>query len=446
MIKSSSVRPRGQIAILFAISLVVLIGMIGLAIDAGRAYGVRAKLSAAVDAAALAAGRALSIGATPAERIANAQAAGARYYAANFPDGYLGAVRNAPTITAVHDALGFWTVMASGSATMPVMLVGVVGVIDPVQVASSGTALRRDVDVMLVLDTSGSLGNPPGTLDSLKAAAVSSFVNRFAAGAGGDRVGLVSFASGAVLDVPIDKTATRGFNRPTLVSSINALTVSGSTAQAEGLRRAIAELNLVPLALQSSLRVVVFFSDGAPNDVSAVFTRTPGGQSVTGDLYSETSGPSTSLATNFYWSDRRDSLQATYNDVPTLPATGLGGVALASYRGARALSGNPITNNRCNVNKAARNMVENVANSARGQGILVMTVGLGAALNNLEVTFCGYGSSEYGARILNRLANTEAADSFSASQPTGIYCYAGDSSQLSVCFDRIANAILRLTM
>ncbi|MCX7056994.1 MAG: VWA domain-containing protein [Proteobacteria bacterium] len=195
MIHYCSVRPRGQIAILFAISLVVLIGMVGLAIDSGRAYGVRAKLSAAVDAASLAAGRALSIGATPAERVANAQAAGARYYAANFPDGYLGAVRNAPTIVALHDELGFWTVTASGSATMPVMLLGGVGVIDPVQVASTGTALRRDVDVMLVLDTSGSLAPPYSsaeTFGNLKAAAVSSFVNRFAAGAGGDRVGLRS--------------------------------------------------------------------------------------------------------------------------------------------------------------------------------------------------------------------------------------------------------------
>jgi hypothetical protein len=75
-----------------------------------------------------------------------------------------------------------------------------------------------------------------------------------------------------------------------------------------------------------------------------------------------------------------------------------------------------------------------------------MTVGLGAALNSLEISFCGYGANENGANILNRLANTASVDSADAAQPTGMYCYAGDSSQLSVCFDRIANAILRLTM
>jgi Flp pilus assembly protein TadG len=443
---SRRVQERGQIVIIFAISLVILIGMLGLVIDAGCAYGVRAKLSTAVDAAALAGGRALSTGATESDRIANAQLAAARYYAANFPNGYLGATRNAPSIAAVHDALGFWTISVTGSATMPITLLGIVGVAGPVQVGSAGTALRRDVDVMLVLDTSGSLGNPPGTLDSLKSAAVNSFVNRFASGVGGDRVGLVSFASGAVLDVPIDKTANRGFNRTAVTNGINALSVSGSTAQAEGFRRAVDEINLVPASLRSGLRVIVFFSDGAPNDVSAAFTRTPGGQVVTGDLYSETASPGTSRATNLYSSTQRDNLAGTYTDIATLPTLGLGNIPLASYRGARTLTGSPVTNTRCNVNKAARNMVENEANSARGQGILVMTVGLGAALNSLEIGFCSYGTSEWGANILNRLANTASADSADASQPTGIYCYAGNSSQLSLCFDRIANAILRLTM
>jgi Flp pilus assembly protein TadG len=446
MNRSQQSRQRGQIVIITAVMLVALIGMVGLAIDSGRAYGVRAKLSAAVDAAALAAGRALAIGASDGERLANAQATGLRFYNANFPSGFLGATRNAPVVQATHDPSGFWNISVSGSAAMPVTFLSVLGITSDVAVASSGAAIRRDVDVMLVLDTSGSLANPAGTLDSLKQAAISHFVTQFAAGAGGDRVGLVSFASGGVLEVPIDKSATRGFDRTTVTSHINALTVSGSTASAQGVSLALAELNAVPVALRSSLRVLVFFSDGAPNDVVATFTRTPSLATVAGDLYSETTGPATTAATRLYRYDQRDTALGTYTDIATLPNVGLNGVALASYNGVRTLTGSPITNTRCNVNKAARSMVENVANTARSQGILVMTVGLGAALTSLEVTFCSYGANEAGANILSRLANAAGSDTANGTQPQGLYCYAADASVLNACFDRITSAILRLTM
>ena len=60
---------KGQIIILFAISLIALVGMVGLAIDSGRAYGVKAKMSAAVDAAAIAAARGLAPIASPMRKL-----------------------------------------------------------------------------------------------------------------------------------------------------------------------------------------------------------------------------------------------------------------------------------------------------------------------------------------------------------------------------------------
>jgi len=76
----SSHHDKGQIAIIVAITLVVLIGMVGLAVDSGRGYGVKAKLSAAVDAAAIAAARGLTVGDNDAERIANAQLAAQKFF------------------------------------------------------------------------------------------------------------------------------------------------------------------------------------------------------------------------------------------------------------------------------------------------------------------------------------------------------------------------------
>ena len=255
----------------------------------------------------------------------------------------------------------------------------------------------------------------------------------------------MTFASGAVINVPIDKTATRGFNLAAVTSAINGLSAAGSTAQAEGLRVALGDLTGVPASLRSSLRVIAFFSDGAPNDVSATFTRTPSNATVTGDLYSETTGPATGRTTHLYSNTAINTLAGTYNDIVTLPTLGIGNIPLASYNGKRTLTGSPVTNTQCNVNMAARNMAENVANTARSQGVLLLTVGLGAALTSLEVTYCGYGTSEYGQNILTRFANPTNSDTYNSAQPTGIYCYAADSTQLSLCFERIADAVLRLT-
>ena len=98
---------RGAVAIMFLLMLIVLIGIVGLAIDTGRAYGVRAKLSHALDAASLAAGRALATGASDADRSSAAITAGTRYYNANYPVGYMGSTLGPVSLTAVHDASGY---------------------------------------------------------------------------------------------------------------------------------------------------------------------------------------------------------------------------------------------------------------------------------------------------------------------------------------------------
>lgn len=75
-------RRRG-VAILFVASmLMVILPAAGLAIDAGLLFVIQERLSAAVDAAAMAASRASSPNA--------AHDAARRFFEANFPPGYLG--------------------------------------------------------------------------------------------------------------------------------------------------------------------------------------------------------------------------------------------------------------------------------------------------------------------------------------------------------------------
>jgi len=440
---------RGQILVLVAFSLLVLMGLVGLAIDSGLAYGVKAKLASAVDAASIAGARALAEGVDDNARITAARSAAKDYYAANFPAVFLGAARVPLTdemIAAVHDATGYWTITVNGSALMPVTFMRLLGFSD-FPVSAMGQSIRRDLDIILVLDTSGSLASPSSTFPALKAAAIN-FVNKFNAGSNGDRVGVVSFASGAVVSVPIVKDGTRGFNRTQVINAINALTVSGSTASAEGLRLALNDINGVPAINRSSLRMIVFFSDGAPNNVPATFSNS--GTPVTGDLYSETSSPGTSKATRIFRNDQRDTQLGTYSNITTLPTTGfavtgLGNINLASYNNRRTLSGSPTTNTRCNVNKAARNMAENIANTARSQVVKIHSIALGAAVNTLEITFCSYTSSELGSNVMKRLSNTSDSDAFNAMQPTGLYVWAENAVDLDNAFTSIASEILRLS-
>lgn len=453
---------RGQILIILAVSLTILIGFSGLAIDSGRAYGVRAKLSSAVDAAAIAAARALAVGASDAEREASAKQAARDFYAANFPDNYLGATRQAlgaGDITAIHDPQkGEWTVSVKGAAIMPVSLLSALNITGPT-VAATTSSIRRDLDLILVLDSSGSLGS---SFDALKTAA-KNFVGQF--NAGYDRVGLVSFASGAVNDVAIN-TSARGFDKTNIQTKITALgNAAGSTASAEGMRLALNQINSVQTAVRSSLRVIVFFSDGAPNDVPAIFNN--GVTSVTGDLYSETSGPATTRATNVYRFDLRNTLLGNYSNIVNLPKVGFeltdqlnpipnSKIPLASYNNMRLLDPalplpspplTPYINTRCNVNKAARNMVENVANTARGQNIQIFTIALGSAVNTQEITFCGYGANERGSSILKRLANSNSplSDTYNSAQPTGTYINAPTAADLEAAFNSIARKMIRLT-
>jgi Flp pilus assembly protein TadG len=445
---------RGGVLVLVACTLVVLIGAVGLAVDSGRAYGVKARLNAAVDAAAIAAARALAEGVDDAARIASAEEAAGRFFKLNFPSGFLSSTPSAPLTNAVRESSGRWRVTVSATADMPTTFMRVLGQ-GNVDVGAVGEAIRRDLDVALVMDTSGSLAKPASAFAALQTAAITGFVEKFSSGEGGDRVGLVSFASGGQVDVQINTDSKRGFNADVVSKKIKQLKVEGSTAQAEGLRKAFEELERVPIALRSSLRVILLFSDGAPNMVNGTFERTnsagnPLG-SITGNLYSETS--KSSARPKRVWPEGERNGKVKDHSIATLPKTGAGGFALDDRHLPpginRELEGDPYENSRCNVNKAARNLVENIAYAARDEEIYIYTIGLGDALNTLEISFCKYeNKKESGAAILRRIANAPDADGKRPypDQPQGMYCHAATESELQRCFSTIASEVLRLTL
>src|SRR5579884_3879999 len=95
-------RQRGATLLLFTfLTALVLIPLIGLAVDGAVVFWVRAKLSSAVDAAALAAGRSINVYYTQQQNSGPVATVAQQWFNANFPTGWLGTsvVGGGPTVT-----------------------------------------------------------------------------------------------------------------------------------------------------------------------------------------------------------------------------------------------------------------------------------------------------------------------------------------------------------
>jgi len=446
-----------------AVSITVLLATIGLTLDAGRAYMVRDKLNAATDAAALEAAKAISQGNLQSDQTIFAQTAARNFFAANFPANYLGSTATMNPAQVAFNG-GTVTIDVTASATMPVSLLGSLNT-GPLAPGVLSETIRKDLDMVLVMDVSGSLSDSAAAVRS----GASTFLGQFNPVT--DRVGLVRFAYGAIVDDPIATGVTRGFNRTTMLNQIKNYTFDGSTASSEGLWQARDQLNSIPTLNRSSLRVVVFFSDGAPNSVASYFpfktgtTCTTAGTLTTGDgttadypgglnnmyaINAQLGGgcwpPASTKTTTYYITNYITGMPAWYNahnpasnpNDPTLQEFPL---VTNTPRVVTADMSNETIAWK-NTNRAARNMAEALAASLRAQGVVIFTLGLGSQLTT------GTGpDSEKGQDVLKCMANTADAPArcVTPSQPTGLYCYAATTNDLTPCFSKLASAILRIS-
>ena len=153
---------RGSGLALVAFSMLTLAAVSGFAFDAGRSYLIQAKLSQAVDAAALAGGRAL-VG----RDSAGYRTQISKYFKANFPNGYLGV---AVSETDLDVRLQGDQVEVTASVEVPATLLRTVS-IESFTVSASAAVDRnvRGLEIAMVLDNSGSMNGRK--LKDLKAAA-----------------------------------------------------------------------------------------------------------------------------------------------------------------------------------------------------------------------------------------------------------------------------------
>lgn len=153
---------EGAVLPLIGLAITVLIGMMGLAIDIGRAQIVHAKLLNAADAGGLAAGARLnsSMSGTLQQEVE-------KYVKANFPDGYVDS--HVTSVTARANSTDT-TINVTAEATMPTTFVRLFGYKTiTVKATSEITREIGGLEVVMVLDNTGSMGG--SKLSSLKSAA-----------------------------------------------------------------------------------------------------------------------------------------------------------------------------------------------------------------------------------------------------------------------------------
>jgi Mg-chelatase subunit ChlD len=470
MTRRDTVTERGYVLVYMALVLAVLMLFSGLALDAGRSYVVKAQLSKAVDGAALAAARATT----------GARDEAVRVFKANFPAGTLGTLATpdptaaADFFSASVDATGKKVVDVKAAVQLPTTFMRLAN-FQNVTIRSDAEATRRLVDVSLVLDVSSSIGSKWTAVRD----AARSFIEWF--DEHNDRVALVTFSNGAHVIDPI--WDSRGFDKPRVMNDVPQNLPGGSTLMVEGLYRGWDELRAVAPGQQAGLRVIVLFTDGASNGVpgdygggAARSLRTwdfpknandPDSQTwdsphIDG-LYDTDSGATNpSYTLTVPWNSTQTLTQIKLLPLVTWHAHGRAGTPSSFPLLSNALTVNgraqsaarPLRNKDgatgrypadvWNINNAARNVLEIIANAARSdagdQPIRIYTIGMGYLIRDRLGTM-----PEMPEDILKRVANDKSSLDYNRAQADGRYFYAPTAGDVAPAFEGIQSEILRLS-
>ncbi len=442
--------------------MVLVVPTVGLSIDTGLLYAVQTKLSAAVDAGALAGCRSLSRGLDAGSQASSAQTTARNYVLANFPPGFFSTSNLVVTSTVDQSQTNVRSVTTTATVQAPMYFLRYLNA-SATTVSATATAQRRDVNVEIVIDRSGSLANS-NSCAPMKAAATG-FVSRFAEGR--DNVGLITFATSSWIDFPIGNTFQSA--SPNVSSIINSVTCSGATSSAQALWQGYTQL--AQLNQPNALNVILFFTDGQPTGVTAAFpilssstctsktaktgvlvvgfTNNGATPSDTGGLVKNAVGAQpltndvvtiSSSAGCYFNSNIWDVSQ----DVSYIPNTDTSGNSLDNgYQYVQRSGGNIVDNNPDTLINASTNAADNA-----GWRIRRGTAPGGVpGLNNVVIFAIGLGNSGFPANddLLRRISNDPSSTTFDSSQPTGLYVYAPTAADLSDAFSRIASEILRLS-
>lgn len=280
----ASNKEKGMAIIITSILLFFTLGIVGLAIDGGLAYVVRGRLTAAVDAAALGAGRGINLGTDVASANAAATASATRFFNANFPPGFMGTNPALTTVTPTFTQLttngspnGVLQVTVTGRVSAPTYFMKIFNV-PAVSVSASGTANRRTLVMMMILDISGSMGTRNTSVGTIPTSLVNNassceamvyssiqFLNYFSPY---DYIGVATFSSsGQVVYNP--STNYKNTGSTGAAQAIANLQCGGSTNTTPALELSYTAIQNIGLKL--AMNEIVLFTDGVANTVNGSF-------------------------------------------------------------------------------------------------------------------------------------------------------------------------------
>lgn len=450
---------RGAYAVIFALILLVLLGFVALGIEAGRWYLVRAELSKSVDAAALAGANSIS---SP-----NADQLAEDFGRENFHASYLGTPGQGTTgdVQFTASRIGINRIGVVGNVNATPILAQLFGV-TTIPVQAQGIAQKNKVEIMMVLDRSGSMGQPISKMNALKQAAVGNCSNAQTAGfvchfedpqsQSEDRIGLVSFASTARVDFAL----SHNYFDP-ITTATNAMNPIGATNMAQALSLAggpqgLPDQSGLP-ADQRLQQFVVFFTDGRPTAFQGSFRY--GGNTF--DAVATVPGncpiPPSASYPNVYPNLYSTTAEGTAVNPPLNPYPAGNGSTTQTCRSSLRNNGlfqttmwnrfavvpptTPYTLGQCvndsvlgrYVCEQARQMAFDSAQALKNRGVMIYTIGLGA---DVDADFLKRLSSDC-PNWQNSWPACNANSGFAHIAPT--------PAQLQAIFNRIARDIkLRL--
>jgi Flp pilus assembly protein TadG len=446
-------------------ALGVILPMVGLAIDASLLYAVKAKLQAAVDAASLAGARSLNRGMDISSQADSARATAQAFFNANFPAGHLGSSNRVITVTVAEGTYRTRTVRTDASVDAPAYFMRMLG-FQSTRLVAAGTASRRDVNLVLVLDRSSSMS---GAMSAMRNAA-RAFVDKFAEGR--DNVGLLVFGGSSVRAFPnpspYGPTSNFKSASPSVDTLISQTVNGGNTGTAQVLWLAYQEL--VKRNESGALNLIVFFTDGLPNGLVANYNiatptlnllrysssctyRLVAGRPMLGfisqkalfapsgttagvkkiDASTVSSISEVSITTNSNNCAYRSNEDNMRQDVRRMPAQDYYGNSTTGYHAVDLTR----VDSPQQIGYASLNAADSAVGRIRQDAALSVVI--------YSIGYHG-GSEEPDEDWMRRISNDPSSPSFDSLKPTGMYVKAPTLGDLSAAFTRVASEILRLAL
>jgi Flp pilus assembly protein TadG len=437
---------HGQIWVLLALALGVLLVFVGMSIDYGRAYVAKTTLAKAVDAAALKGMQNINLGTGSLPNCSTTSGAGAAALEA-FNVNYnsvpnLSVSTPTPSICFSQDVNNNTVIAVNATASINTYFIRIAdmfgGNFNTLSVGASAQAQRNPLIMSLILDVSASMESNGGS--TALSPAVENFIANFDPGNNDtvDWVSVVTFGTFANVNLantqplkgPVDSVMATNFWPGGIVNYTNSM--AGLTLG----QTQILSKTLSP----NTIRAAVFFTDGWPNIIQDNL-KCGSGSTTTNVLYCgcDQGDESLNLCNSTPIQFFNPSNCQTNNTCGAVP----GGCTATTFPDQQTGATQSLNNtNYCGgpapgqspLGSDAMYRALKVAQAMQANDIFVYSIGMGTAITGAN--------NAVAEEFLREVANDPNAATYNPNLPQGEAVFASSSSELQQVFQVIASKIL----